>query len=172
VIISTNAGLWRYRIGDTIEFTSLNPFRIKISGRTKHFINSVGEEVIVDNAERAITRACDSTGAVISDFTAAPVYPTKTEAGRHEWLIELSRLPDNMEEFKKVLDRELMELNSDYEAKRGGDLALKEPLIINLEPGTFYNWMKKRGKLGGQHKVPRLYNSRKYVDDIKTEVLI
>lgn len=166
MIISTNAGLWRYNIGDTVKFTSRAPYRIRISGRTKHFINAFGEELIVENADVAITRACEHTGAVIDNFTAAPVYLDAGTKGRHEWLIEFKVAPSSMETFTNVLDRSLRDVNSDYDAKRTKDLALLPPAIHSLEEGTFYNWMKRRGKLGGQNKVPRLSNSREYVDDI------
>lgn len=166
MVISTNAGLWRYNIGDTIKFTSRSPYRIKISGRTKHFINAFGEEVIVENAERAITKACEHTGAIIDNFTAAPVYLVAGKKGRHEWIIEFKVKPSSMEAFTRALDDTLRQINSDYDAKRKHDLALVEPLVHCVEEGTFYNWMKKRGKLGGQNKVPRLSNSREYVEDI------
>ncbi|RAW03131.1 GH3 auxin-responsive promoter family protein [Pseudochryseolinea flava] len=166
MVITTNAGLWRYNIGDTVKFTSRNPYRIKISGRTKHFINAFGEEVIVENAERAITQACEETGAVIDNFTAAPVYLAEGKKGRHEWIIEFKVEPSNLETFSKVLDHTLRSVNSDYDAKRKHDMALIEPIVHVVEEGTFYNWMKRRGKLGGQNKVPRLSNSRDYVDDI------
>ena len=166
VIISTNAGLWRYRIGDTVRFTSLNPFRIKITGRTKHFINAFGEELVIENAETAITRACEKTGAEISNFTAGPVYLTGNKKGGHEWIIEFVRDPDDFENFCAVLDQTLKETNSDYEAKRYRDLALQQPIVHKVPEGTFYQWMKQRGKLGGQNKVPRLSNNREYLDDI------
>jgi GH3 auxin-responsive promoter len=166
MVISTNSGLWRYNIGDTIKFTSTAPHRIKISGRTKHFINAFGEEVIIENAEAAVTRACDYTGAVISNFTAAPIYLEKSKRGGHEWIIEFKAPPKSLEEFTKILDETLRKVNSDYDAKRAHDLALIAPKIHSVAEGTFYNWMKKRGKLGGQHKVPRLSNSREYVDEI------
>jgi hypothetical protein len=166
MIISTNAGLWRYNIGDTIKFTSINPYRIKISGRTKHFINAFGEEVIIENAEAAITRACESTGAIIDNFTAAPVFLEKGKRGGHEWLIEFKTQPNDLNIFGRILDDTLRQVNSDYDAKRNHDLALVGPKIHSVREGTFYNWMKKRGKLGGQNKVPRLFNSREYVDDI------
>ncbi|WP_343533678.1 GH3 auxin-responsive promoter family protein [Pedobacter sp.] len=166
VIISTNAGLWRYMIGDTIHFTSLYPFRIKISGRTKHFINAFGEEVIIDNAENALTKACAATNAKIKDYTACPIYFSGDEAGGHEWIIEFEQQPSDFEQFVDVLDQTLREVNSDYDAKRFKDMALKRPKVHNAPQNTFYNWMKTRGKLGGQHKVPRLANNREYVDDI------
>lgn len=166
MLISTNAGLWRYNIGDTIKFTSRSPYRIRISGRTKHFINAFGEEVIVENAETAITRACEYTGAVIDNFTAAPVYLAEGKKGGHEWIIEFKVKPNSLEDFTRVLDTTLRSINSDYDAKRKNDLALVAPCIHTVEEGTFYNWMKRRGKLGGQNKVPRLSNSREYVEDI------
>jgi hypothetical protein len=166
IIISTNSGLWRYKIGDTIRFTSLSPYRIKISGRTKHFINAFGEEVIVENAESAITYACDKTGAVIENFTAGPVYLQKDKQGGHEWIIEFAQAPQDLNQFTKYLDQHLQKINSDYEAKREKDLALVAPVVHAVPKGTFYNWMKKRGKLGGQNKVPRLSNNREYLDDI------
>jgi hypothetical protein len=166
MVISTNAGLWRYNIGDTIKFTSLSPYRIKISGRTKHFMNAFGEEVIVENAEAAITKACEATGAVIDNFTAAPVFLAEDKKGGHEWIIEFKTKPSNLREFTNALDTELRNINSDYDAKRAYDLALVAPIVHSVEEGTFYQWMKKRGKLGGQNKVPRLSNSREYVEDI------
>jgi hypothetical protein len=166
MVISTNAGLWRYNIGDTVKFTSLSPYRIKISGRTKHFINAFGEEVIIENAEHAITAACEETGAVIDNFTAAPIYLDQGKKGGHEWIIEFKTRPSSIEKFGKALDNSLRKINSDYDAKRAFDLALVAPRIHSVSEGTFYNWMKSRGKLGGQNKVPRLSNSREYVDDI------
>jgi hypothetical protein len=166
MVISTNSGLWRYNIGDTIKFTSKNPYRIKISGRTKHFINAFGEEVIVENAEAAITKACEFTGAVIDNFTAAPIYLDEGKKGGHEWIIEFKVPPSNLDEFTKILDETLRGINSDYDAKRAHNLALIAPKVHSVNEGTFYNWMKRRGKLGGQNKVPRLANSREYVDDI------
>ena len=166
MIISTNAGLWRYNIGDTIKFTSKSPYRIKISGRTKHFINAFGEEIIIENAETAITRACEMTGAVIDNFTAAPVYIEKGKRGGHEWIIEFKKDPHSMGEFTNILDDTLRKINSDYDAKRFHDLALIAPKIHSVKEGTFYNWMKKKGKLGGQNKVPRLSNSREIVEEI------
>lgn len=166
MVITTNAGLWRYSIGDTIKFTSKSPYRIKISGRTKHFINAFGEEVIIENAEAAITRACEATGGVISNFTAAPIYLEQNKRGGHEWIVEFHTPPGNLDDFTRVLDDALRQINSDYDAKRSHDLALVAPKIHSVPEGTFYEWMKKRGKLGGQNKVPRLSNSREYVDDI------
>ena len=166
LLISTNAGLWRYKIGDTIQFTSIDPFRVKVSGRTKHFMNAFGEEVIIDNAEQALKHACLKTGAVIEEYTAAPVYLTNKEAGRHEWLIEFKKEPDSFEEFGVEMDNRLREINSDYDAKRKGNMALEFPLIHKMPRGSFYNWMKSRDKLGGQNKVPRLSNSREYLEAI------
>lgn len=166
MIISTNAGLWRYNIGDTVKFTSKDPYRIKISGRTKHFINAFGEEVIIENAETAITEACKKTNAIIDNFTAAPIYFDTESTGGHEWIVEFKREPSDLEDFKYALDNKLREINSDYDAKRYNDIALKPPIIHSVVEGTFYQWMKKRGKLGGQNKVPRLSNSREHLDDI------
>ncbi len=166
MIISTNAGLWRYNIGDTVKFTSLSPYRIKISGRTKHFMNAFGEEVIIENAEAAITKACQATGAIIDNFTAAPIFLEKGKRGGHEWIVEFKTKPKSLLEFAKILDVSLRDINSDYDAKRNHDLALVGPKVHSVKEGTFYEWMKKRGKLGGQNKVPRLFNSREYVDDI------
>jgi hypothetical protein len=166
MVITTNAGLWRYNIGDTVKFTSTSPYRIKISGRTKHFINAFGEEVIIENAEAAITHACEQTGAVIDNFTAAPIFLDKGKRGGHEWIIEFIKQPRDLNEFTHLLDDTLRKTNSDYDAKRSNDLALIAPTIHTVAEGTFYNWMKKRGKLGGQNKVPRLSNSREFVEDI------
>jgi hypothetical protein len=166
LVISTNAGLWRYKIGDTLKFTSVNPYRIKVSGRTKHFINAFGEEVIVENAEAAIAKACQATGAIIANYTAAPLYMEQKKRGGHEWIIEFAKDPSDLQQFTQVLDGTLREINSDYDAKRYKNMALQEPLIHTVPDGTFYNWLKKRNKLGGQHKVPRLSNSREYVEEI------
>jgi hypothetical protein len=166
MVITTNSGLWRYNIGDTIKFTSKYPYRIKISGRTKHFMNAFGEEVIVENAEAAVTKACEYTGAVIDNFTAAPIYLEEGRKAGHEWIIEFKVQPSNLTEFSRVLDETLRAINSDYDAKRSHNLALIAPKVHSVSEGTFYNWMKRRGKLGGQNRVPRLANSREYVDDI------
>lgn len=166
IIITTNSGLWRYMIGDTIRFTSLDPFRIRITGRTKHFINAFGEEVIIENADDAIKTACESTGAVLDNYTAAPIYFEEGGDGGHEWLIEFETQPNDFEKFKKVLDSRLREINSDYDSKRANDIALKEPVVRNLPKKTFYKWLESKGKLGGQHKIPRLSNNREYVDEI------
>ncbi|WP_140937681.1 GH3 auxin-responsive promoter family protein [Sphingobacterium lumbrici] len=166
LIISTNAGLWRYKIGDTIKFTSLYPYRFQISGRTKQYINTFGEEVIVDNAEHALEAACAATGACVKDYTAGPVYFKEAEAGAHEWVIEFDKHPNDFNQFCEILDSTLREINSDYDAKRYKNMALKSPLIHNAPTNTFYTWMKSRGKLGGQNKVPRLANSREYLDPL------
>jgi len=164
VVISTNGGLWRYRIGDTIRFTSLFPFRIHVSGRTKHFINAFGEEVMIDNAELALARACEISGAEVVDFTVAPEYMQAGKQGRHEWLIEFSKLPFSEEIFAQSLDSELRKINGDYDAKRYKDMALLLPKIRIAPVQHFYNWLKSKGKLGGQNKVPRLSNSREYIE--------
>lgn len=167
IVISTNAGLWRYQIGDTIKFTSTYPHRIKITGRTKHFINAFGEELIIENAERAMAVACEATGTMLKDFTAAPVFMKDSEKGCHEWIIELKSLPADKEKFVHQLDATLRAENSDYDAKRNFDLALSLPRVHFVPSGTFYKWMDKRGKLGGQNKVPRLSNQRDFVEDLK-----
>jgi hypothetical protein len=166
LVISTNGGLWRYLVGDTIQFTSLRPFKIKVTGRLKHYMNAFGEEVIVDNADEAIAIASAKTNAIVSDYTAAPVFFSERENGAHEWLIEFDRLPDNMDEFITALDGALKSVNSDYEAKRYKNIALRIPLVHVIEKGTFRQWLKQKGKLGGQHKVPRLSNERKLIDEI------
>lgn len=166
LVISTNAGLWRYIIGDTIRFTSTNPYRLHISGRTKHFINAFGEEVIVENAEQSIARACEATGATIDNYTAAPKYLAHGKKGSHEWVIEFKRAPDDLARFRTLLDEHLREVNSDYDAKRHRDIALEAPKLHAVKEGTFYEWMRQRGKLGGQNKVPRLSNDREYLDVI------
>ena len=166
LVISTNSGLWRYLIGDTIEFVSLNPFRINVAGRLKHYINAFGEEVIVDNTDKAIAAACTKTGATVVDYTAAPVYFGANANGAHEWLIEFEKPPSSLELFAAVLDQALQEVNSDYEAKRYRSIALREPLVRQVETGTFASWLKVKGKLGGQHKVPRLSNDRSVLEEI------
>jgi hypothetical protein len=166
MVITTNAGLWRYMIGDTVVFTSLNPHRIKISGRTKSFINAFGEEVIMENAEKALMNACQETGAVIKEYTAGPMFMSDNSKGGHEWMIEFETPPDRLDRFTEVLDTALQSVNSDYEAKRYKDLTLMLPKVVSLQPGTFYNWMRIRGKLGGQNKIPRLANDRKYLDEL------
>ncbi|MBA2407465.1 MAG: GH3 auxin-responsive promoter family protein [Chitinophagales bacterium] len=166
IVISTNGGLWRYVVGDTIRFTSVRPYKIQVTGRLKHYINAFGEEVIVENTDKALEEACRQTGAVVNDYTVAPIYLTTQHRGRHEWLIEFSKPPLDLNEFTMILDKCLRALNSDYDAKRSHDLALLHPAIIILPPYTFYNWLKSKGKLGGQNKVPRLSNDRTYADEI------
>jgi hypothetical protein len=166
LVISTNGGLWRYLLGDTIQFTSLHPFRIKVSGRLKHYINAFGEEVIVDNTDKAVAMACEKTGAVVNDYTAAPVYFSDTSNGAHEWLIEFEKEPADISSFTNELDAALKSINSDYEAKRHKNIALRLPIIHSLQKGTFNQWLQSKGKLGGQHKVPRLSNERKFIEDI------
>jgi hypothetical protein len=166
MVISTNAGLWRYMIGDTVKFTSKYPFRIKVSGRTKHFINAFGEELIVENSEMGISVASKATGAIVKEYTAGPIYMNHNSKGAHEWIIECVKQDFNKEEFIAILDKTLKELNSDYDAKRFNDMALVMPKVHFVEQGTFYKWMEKRGKLGGQNKVPRLSNTREYLDDL------
>jgi len=166
IVITTNAGLWRYMIGDTVTFTSLSPYRIKISGRTKTFINAFGEELIEDNAIKALTVACEKTNSEVLDFTAAPVYLGEGKNARHQWLIEFAKPPNDLQQFSEILDDALKAQNSDYEAKRYQDLMLILPEVIALPEKTFYKWLKKSGKLGGQHKVPRLSNDRRIADEI------
>jgi len=166
VIITTNAGLWRYKIGDTIRFTSTNPYRIKVSGRTKHHINVFGEELIIENAETALKKVCKKTKAKIVDYTAAPIFMKGKEKGAHEWLIEFKHPPKNMDQFNKLLDDTLKSLNSDYEAKRYNDMTLIKPKIHVARKHLFYDWLKRHNKLGGQHKIPRLSNNREYIDEL------
>lgn len=166
LVISTNGGLWRYLLGDTVRFTSLYPFRIEVTGRTKFYINAFGEEVIVDNADKAIMEACRETGAIVNDYTVAPIYFSDQSNGAHEWLIEFETPPDDLEKFNHMLDRSLQAINSDYEAKRYKDIALHLPVIHALPKGVFNEWLKCKDKLGGQHKVPRLSNDRKYLEEI------
>lgn len=166
VVISTNGGLWRYIIGDTIIFTNTFPHKFTISGRTKHFINAFGEEIIIENAERALAIACKKTGAMINEYTAAPVYMDDNQNGTHEWVIEFEKLPSNVDYFTTVLDHALMSVNSDYEAKRYKDITISRPVIRNVKKGTFYNWFNNKGKLGGQNKIPRLSNDRKYLEEL------
>jgi len=165
-VISTNGGLWRYLLGDTIQFTSIHPYRIRVSGRLKHFINAFGEEVIVDNADQAIAKACEQTGAIVDDYTAAPVYFTDCGNGGHEWMIEFGKDPVSLADFTWELDVALKSFNSDYEAKRQKDIAMRAPLIHALPKGSFHEWLRSKDKLGGQHKVPRLSNDRKILDEL------
>jgi hypothetical protein len=166
MIISTNAGLWRYLIGDTVKFTSLYPHKIKITGRTAHYINVFGEELIVGNADEALRRACSETDAIVSEYTVAPIFMSETSNGSHEWLIEFDNLPQNTEHFADILDKALCEVNSDYEAKRYHNITLSRLKLTILPNGTFIKWMESKGKLGGQNKIPRLYNSREYADQL------
>jgi hypothetical protein len=166
IVISTNGGLWRYMIGDTIFFTSLNPHKFKISGRTKQFINAFGEEVISDNAEKALESACKATGALVAEYTAGPVFIEADRKGSHEWIIEFEKIPADLSRFTDLLDEALKSVNSDYEAKRFKDLNLIKPVVRSVPTGTFYKWLKEKNKLGGQNKVPRLSNSREYIEDL------
>ncbi len=166
MVITTNAGLWRYLIGDTVEFTSLNPYRIRITGRTKHFINVFGEELMVENVEKAMQHACLQTEALVNDFTVAPVFMKLDTKGGHEWMIDFKKQPKNLEYFTELLDNALKSVNSDYEAKRYHNLTLAMPKINVAKPGLFYKWLKNRGKLGGQHKVPRLSNTRDFMEEL------
>ena len=166
IIISTNGGLWRYMMGDTIVFTCLAPYRFKITGRTKHFINVFGEEVIIDNAERAIEQACEQTGSSVAEYTAGPVFMDTVSKGSHEWIIEFEKEPEDLNLFIDLLDDALKSLNSDYEAKRYKDLNLVRPVCRSVPKGTFNKWLKTKNKFGGQNKVPRLSNSREYIEDL------
>lgn len=166
MVITTNGGLWRYIIGDTVRFTSTNPHRIIVSGRTKHYINAFGEELIIDNAETGLKAACDATGAIIEEYSAGPIFMTENEKGAHEWIIEFGKDPDNFEKFVEVLDLKLQEINSDYEAKRYKNITLNPPIVHKAKKGLFFEWMRLRGKIGGQNKVPRLANTREYIDPI------
>ncbi len=167
IVISTNGGLWRYLVGDTIQFTSLHPFRVKVSGRLKQYINAFGEEVIADNTDKAISETCIEFGVTMKEYTAAPVYMSDNSSGAHEWLIEFETNPSNMEAFTIALDKNLQAANSDYEAKRHKNIALSLPKITAVKKGCFHEWLKRKGKLGGQHKVPRLSNERKFIEEIK-----
>ena len=167
VVITTNSGLWRYLIGDTVRFTSLNPYRIRVSGRTKHHINVFGEELMVENTDQAIAKACQLTQTEVVDYTVAPIFMDGKEKGAHEWMIEFKKNPTDIEQFRTILDDTLQSLNSDYEAKRYNNMTLN-PLVINLaRPNLFYDWLKERDKLGGQHKIPRLSNQREYLEQLK-----
>ncbi|MCA0933483.1 GH3 auxin-responsive promoter family protein [Lutimonas saemankumensis] len=166
MVITTNSGLWRYLIGDTVKFTDTNPYRIKITGRTKHFINVFGEELVVENAEDALEVACRNYDAVVNEFTVAPIFMDGEKSGGHEWLIEFQKVPDDTEGFITCLDETLKSLNSDYEAKRYLDMTIKRPVVHCAPSGLFYQWLKNNGKLGGQHKVPRLSNSRNYLEEL------
>jgi len=166
LIITTNGGLWRYLIGDTIRFTSLDPYRIKITGRTKHYINVFGEELNIENVEDALKMACEKTSATISDYTVGPIFMSGKEKGSHEWIIEFNNKPDSMSYFTEVLDNALKSINSDYEAKRYLNMTLMPPKVHQVKQGLFYSWLKKKNKLGGQHKVPRLSNTRDFLEEL------
>ena len=167
LVISACNGLWRYRIGDTVRVEQTRPVKITIAGRTKHFINAFGEELMVYNADRAMEEACRLTGASVYNYTAAPVYATAKTKGRHEWLIEFERRPDDMERFADVLDSELQKINSDYEAKRYKGIFIDRLSIVEARRGLFDDWLLLRsGRLGGQRKIPRLYNSREIIDSM------
>lgn len=166
LILNTNCGLWRYLIGDTVRFTSRDPYKFIITGRTKHFINAFGEELMVDNAEKGLARTCQATGAQITDYTAAPVFMDSQAKCRHQWLIEFAKAPDDLSRFAAILDTSLKEINSDYEAKRYKNIALQPLEVIPAREGLFHDWLALKGKLGGQHKVPRLSNTRDYIDEM------
>ncbi len=166
LVISTNGGLWRYLLGDTVQFTTLYPFRVKVSGRLKHFINAFGEELIVDNSDKAIAIASEKTGTIVNDYTAAPIYFSDNSNGAHEWLVEFETPPENIQQFAYELDCALKTVNSDYEAKRHKDIALGMPIVHAVKKGVFTEWLRQKGKLGGQHKIPRLSNERKYIEEI------
>jgi len=166
MIISTAGGLWRYEIGDTIRFTSVRPYKFVISGRVKHYINAFGEELMVNNADKAIAIACRQTGAVIKEYTAAPLFMLDKAKGRHQWFIEFEKQPHSVEEFAAILDKTLQEVNSDYEAKRYKEISLQPLEVIVAREGAFYEWLNRKGKLGGQHKIPRLSNSRNYLEEL------
>ncbi len=170
IVITTNSGLWRYKVGDTVQFTSKFPFKIKVTGRTKHFINAFGEEIIIENADKAIEIACNKHHAVLKEYTAAPKYFSGNEKAYHQWLIEFTTPPNDIEHFLDTLDLTLQSINSDYEAKRQNNMALKKPEIIAAPKGLFYRWLKSKNKLGGQYKVPRLSNDRKHMEELLSEI--
>ncbi len=167
IIITTNAGLWRYMIGDTVRFTSLNPYRIRVTGRTKHHINVFGEELIIENADAAIAKASRETQTEVIDYTVAPIFMEGSQKGGHEWMIEFKQKPDNIVAFQIILDQTLQNLNSDYEAKRYNNMTLNLPKINVARENLFYDWLKTQNKLGGQHKIPRLSNQRTYMEQLK-----
>ena len=158
--------MWRYLIGDTVKFTSLSPYKVKITGRTKHHINVFGEELIIENAEEALKLACKKTKSTITDYTVGPIFMNGKKQGSHEWVIEFAKAPQNLEYFTELLDNALKSINSDYEAKRYNNMTLVMPKIHSVKKGLFYSWLKKKGKLGGQHKVPRLSNKRDFVEEL------
>jgi hypothetical protein len=167
LVITTNSGLWRYMIGDTVRFTSLEPYRIRVSGRTKHHINVFGEELMVENTDRAIAKTCQITKSEVIDYTVAPIFMKVKEKGAHEWMIEFKKQPEDIEAFTKILDETLQSLNSDYEAKRYNNMTLNQLKINVARPNLFYDWLKENNKLGGQHKIPRLSNQRDYLEQLK-----
>ena len=166
MVITTNSGLWRYKIGDTIKFTCLNPFRIKVTGRTKHFINVFGEELVVENAEKALSKTCELTKCDITNYTVGPIFMGSKTKGSHEWLIEFEKKPDDINKFMEILDLNLQRLNSDYEAKRYKNSTLEIPKLQVARKNLFYDWLASKNKLGGQNKIPRLSNSREYLDEL------
>ncbi|MDD2435979.1 MAG: GH3 auxin-responsive promoter family protein [Massilibacteroides sp.] len=167
MVITTSGGLWRYLIGDTVRFTSVLPYKFVISGRTKHYINAFGEELMIDNADKALSRSCKETGAIVKEYTVAPLFFLERAKGRHQWFIEFEKKPTvPFSEFATLLDKHLKELNSDYDAKRYKEISLMDPEIIVAHPGVFYRWLKEKGKLGGQHKIPRLNNDRKHIEEL------
>ena len=166
IVITTNGGLWRYKIGDTVRFTSTNPYRIRITGRTKHHINAFGEELIIENAEEALKQVCKKTGSEIKDYTAAPIFMVANEKGAHEWIIEFRKPPKDINYFTEFLDNALKALNSDYEAKRYNNITLKMPEVHIARENLFYDWLESKDKLGGQHKIPRLSNERGYIEEL------
>ena len=166
MLITTSCGLWRYLIGDTVRFVRKNPYKFIITGRTKYFINAFGEELIMDNAEQGIAYACAKTGAEVSEYTAAPVYMNSDAKCRHQWLIEFLHEPERLDEFATLLDNRLQEVNSDYEAKRFHNVTLQHLEVVKAKQGLFNEWLKEKGKLGGQHKIPRLSNSRKNIEEL------
>jgi hypothetical protein len=166
LVITTNGGLWRYKLGDVIKFTSVDPYRIQVVGRTKHFINAFGEELVIENADRALSKAAQALGVHIVDYTAAPIFMKEKSSGAHQWLIEFDCPPENMERFTSLLDETLREVNSDYDAKRYKDMTMRLPEIVIAKPKLFYNWLSENKKLGGQHKVPRLSNNRDLMEEL------
>ena len=166
LVITTNAGLWRYKIGDTVRFTSTSPYRIKITGRTKHHINVFGEELIIENTEEALKKACHEHHCSVIEYTVAPIFMQGNKSGGHEWIIEFETAPEDIEAFTRTLDTALKALNSDYEAKRYNDMTLAMPKIHIARKNLFHDWLKENDKLGGQHKIPRLSNTRDYLEAI------
>ena len=167
IVITTNAGLWRYMIGDTVRFTSLNPYKIRVSGRTKHYINVFGEELMIENTDKAIAKTCSELQCDVKDYTVAPIFMKGKEKGSHEWMIEFKKYPDNVENFQKLLDENLQTINSDYEAKRYKNMTLNQLKVNVARENLFYDWLKENNKLGGQHKIPRLSNERDYLEQLK-----